>query len=65
MEKLWLRIIQVLILDANECNNKDVCRGRPCVNIPRSYMCSCGTGYLATKEGRDCEGRNYSTEKQF
>lgn len=45
----------ICVRDANECNKTDICSGQPCVNIPGSYRCVCGKGYLETMGGRDCE----------
>jgi len=55
-------ITNVLIfsLDANECNNYNICNGQPCLNIVGNYRCSCGAGYLTTEQNKECEGKEQS-----
>lgn len=44
--------------DSDECaENSNLCESGHCLNLPGGYRCDCDMGFIATADGKACEGK--------
>lgn len=44
--------------DSDECaDNSNLCESGHCLNMPGGYRCECDMGFIATTDGKACEGK--------